>query len=88
MRPSAQPFLWKWVLFAWQWKMSKIISRSKAEHLTSFWYRGPGELGYGLLILDLKRLEIDTCIQPVNNTIVICCKDDYTTEELRFSFSC
>ena len=45
MRPSAQPFLWKWVLFAWEWK---IISTSKAEHLTSFWYRGMGELGNGL----------------------------------------
>ena len=45
MRPSAQPFLWKWVLFAWEWK---IIYLSKAEHLTSFWYRGPGELGNGL----------------------------------------
>ena len=42
MRPSAQPFLWKWVLFAWEWK---IISISKAEH---FWYRGLGELGNGL----------------------------------------
>ena len=41
--PSAQPFLWKWVLPAW-----KIVSLSKAEHLTSFWYRGPGELGNGL----------------------------------------
>ena len=40
MRPSAQPFLWRWVLFAWEWK---IISISKAEHLTSLWYRGPGE---------------------------------------------
>ena len=30
MRPSAQPFLWKWVLFAWQWK---IIFISKAEHV-------------------------------------------------------
>ena len=41
MRPSAQPFLWKWVLFAREWK---IISMSKAEHLTSFWCRGLGEL--------------------------------------------
>ena len=40
MRPSAQPFLWKWVLFAWQWKM---ISISKAENLPSFWNRGAGE---------------------------------------------
>ena len=39
MRPSAQPFIWKWVLFAWEWKITSI---SKAEHLTSFWYRGPG----------------------------------------------
>ena len=46
MRPSAQTFLWKWVLFAWEWK---IISISKAEHFTSFWYRGPGELGNGPL---------------------------------------
>ena len=37
MRPSAQTFLWKWV-FSREWK---IISISKDEHLTSFWYRGP-----------------------------------------------
>ena len=46
MRLGAQPFLWKWVLFAWEWKM---ISVSKADHLHSFWNRGPGELGNGLL---------------------------------------
>ena len=39
MRLGAQPFLWKWVLFAWEWK---IISISKAEHLPSFRNRGPG----------------------------------------------
>ena len=48
MRLGTQPFLWKWVLFAWEWKM---ISLSKAEHLPSFWNRGPGELGNGLLAL-------------------------------------
>ena len=37
--------VYKWVLFASEWK---IISTSKAEHLTSFWCRGPGELGNGL----------------------------------------
>ena len=47
MRLGAQPFLWKWVLFAWEWKM---ISTSKAEHQPSFWNRGPGELGNGLFI--------------------------------------
>jgi len=43
--PSAQPLLWKWVLFAWEWK---IMSISKAEHLTSFGYRGPenSEMAY------------------------------------------
>ena len=50
MRPSAQPFLWKWVLFAWEWK---IISISKAEHLTSFWYRGPEEIGNGQLFYNI-----------------------------------
>ena len=45
MRLDAQPFLWKWVLFAWEWKM---ISISKAVRLPSFWNRGPGELGKGL----------------------------------------
>ena len=29
----------------------KIIPISKAEQLTSFCYRGPGELGNGLLVL-------------------------------------
>ena len=48
MRPNAQPFLWKWVLFAWEWT---IISIWKAEHLISFSYRGPRELGNGLFLL-------------------------------------
>ena len=45
IRLGAQPFLWKWVFFAWEWKM---ISISKAEHLPSLWNRGPWELGNGL----------------------------------------
>ena len=46
IRPNAQPFLWKWVLFAWEWK---IIFISKAEHLNSFWCTDSGELGNGVL---------------------------------------
>ena len=46
MRLGAQPFLWKWFLFAWELKM---ISISKAEHLPSFWNRGSGKLGNGVL---------------------------------------
>ena len=46
MRLGAQTFLWKWVLFAWEWKMISIL---KAEHLPSFWNRGPEELRNGLL---------------------------------------
>ena len=52
-RPSAQPALWKWVLFGWEWK---IISISKAEHLTSFWYRGPGKLRNGLFKFSFNLL--------------------------------
>ena len=51
MRLGAQPFLWKWVLFVWEWKM---VSISKAEHLPSFWNRGPGELRNGLLEITVK----------------------------------
>ena len=53
MRPSTQPFLRKLVLFAWEWK---IISVSKAEHLTSFWYRSPGELGNNKTKEEFERL--------------------------------
>ena len=34
MKLGAQPFLWKWILFAWEWKM---ISISNVEPLPSFW---------------------------------------------------
>ena len=39
---------------AWEWKIIFISNKShnrisKAEYLTSFWNRGPGELGNGLL---------------------------------------
>ena len=63
MRPSAKPFLWKWVLFVWEWK---IISISKAVHLTSFWYRGPvnSEMAYRVHVTrsqsSLNRLLMDT----------------------------
>ena len=54
MRLGAQPFLWKWVLFAWE---RKTISISKAEHLPSFWNRGPWELGNGLFfVFDISLL--------------------------------
>ena len=36
----------KMSFIAWEWK---IISISKAAHLTSFWYRGLEELGNGLM---------------------------------------
>ena len=68
MRPSPQSFLWKWVLFAWEWK---IISISKAEHLTSFWYRGPGELGTGIIYYQFGRPQLPSnkarCKQNCNN---------------------
>ena len=47
MRPSSQPFLWKCVLFAREWKITSI---SKVDHLTLWWYRGSGEHGNGPLL--------------------------------------
>ena len=43
---GAQPLIWKWFFILMQ---IKLISTRKVEHLSSFWYRGPGELGNGLL---------------------------------------
>jgi len=45
-RLGAQPLIWKWFFILMQ---IKLISTRKVVHLTSFWYRGPGELGNGLL---------------------------------------
>ena len=44
-RLGAQPLIWKWFFILMQ---IKLLSTRKVEHLTSFWYRGPGELGNGL----------------------------------------
>ena len=35
----------------------KLISTKKVEHLTSFWYRGPGELENGLLMITKRKKE-------------------------------
>ena len=53
MRPSAQPFLWKRVLFAREYHFD-----SEADHLTSFWYRGSGnsEMAYWLMGDSLRNL--------------------------------
>ena len=48
----------KRVLFASELKM---ISISKAEHLPSFWNRGPGELGNDLLFGPRKGIRIPEC---------------------------
>ena len=54
MRLGAQPFLWKWILFAWEWKMTSI---------PSFWNRGPEELRNGLLV----RALLDTGFHAVDS---------------------
>ena len=53
MRKGAQPFLWKWVWFAWEWKM---ISISKAERLPSFWNRGPGTRKWPINFLGIAQI--------------------------------
>ena len=47
MRPSAQPFMWKWILYAWEWKRIFML---KAEHLPSFWYSARGKLANSLFL--------------------------------------
>ena len=53
MSPSARPFLWKWVLFAWEWK---IFSISKAEHALSlvFLAWGNSEMAYFITLWLLR----------------------------------
>ena len=67
MRPSAQPFLWKWVLFAGEWK---IIFKSKVKHLPSFWYRGQAELGNGLLRLNMSSTILQSVFTYVTSIYV------------------
>ena len=50
-RLGAQPLIWKWFFILMQ---IKLISTRKVEHLTSFWYRGPGELGNSLSTVSKK----------------------------------
>ena len=64
-----KPFLSKWVLFAWEWKM---ISISKAEHLLSFWSRGPGELGNGPIPCSLFHLRY---LNSAFSILELCCLD-------------
>ena len=44
-RLSANPFLWKWVLFPWK---LKLVFTSMVFYLATIWNRGTGELGNGL----------------------------------------
>ena len=60
MRQSPQLFLWKWVLFAWE---CKIISISKAAHLTSFWYRGLREHGHSPFTGPLAKTTIEQIVK-------------------------
>ena len=88
MRLGAQPFLWKWVLFAWEWKM---ISISKAEHLPSFWNRGPGELGNGLfpfnLISKLTIYSLLTLRSSTNKDALLAALTQWTRPSWHGSFN-
>ena len=58
----------------------KIISISKAEHLTSFWSRGPEELGNGLLGSgDVAQLFITCFVAPTRYYHIIACTFVYFT---------
>ena len=59
-RLGAQPLIWKWFFILMQ---IKLICTRKVEHLTSLWYRGPGELGNGLFMASAQGGDIygDEC---------------------------
>ena len=57
---------------SWEWK---IISMSMAEHLTSFWYRGPGELGNGRLshsCFQQRRKDLEEALADVVQSLELC----------------
>ena len=70
MRPSAQPFSWKWVLFAWE---GKTISTSKAEHLTSFdtEAQGNSEMAYSELKTVSKVIEMEKYFARFSNGLSV-----------------
>ena len=92
-RPGAQPFLWKWVLFACEWK---LIFPWKAEHQDSIWKRGTWQLG------NINRISCDCHIfsrafscsgsvaQSLHNFILFCVVISATIWHPRhiLSFSC
>ena len=47
---SAKPFLWKWLICMKMKLHAELIFIWKISHLYSFWNRGTGELGNGLLV--------------------------------------
>ena len=72
MKPSAQPFLWEWVLFPWEWK---IIFMSKALNLVLI--QRPWELGNYLLAR--------SCGLPISCRISIIVQ---TTKKINITFHC
>ena len=46
-----------------------MISISKAEHLPSFWNRGPGELGIGLIRINRWQKQFQCLSVVLNNKI-------------------
>ena len=64
--------MWKWVLFAWEWKM---ISISKAEHLLSFWNRRTGAISLRMQQNEKRRQYFAACKrmripEPVKSLLV------------------
>jgi len=81
MRLGAQPFLWKWVLFAWEWKM---ISISKAVYLPSFWNRRPGELVNGLLTLRFLLSFLDSYWHHKTSGNQVCYRGEVTSSSSKY----
>ena len=56
MRLGAQPFLWKWVLFAWEWKMTAPYQRLSTYPRFEREARGNSEMAY-YTILGFQKIK-------------------------------
>ena len=56
MRLGAQPFLWKWVLFAWEWKMTAPYQRRSTYPRFETEARGNSEMAY-YTILGFQKIK-------------------------------
>ena len=69
MKPSVKPFLWEWVLFAWE---QKIIFITIASHLALLWNNGLGQLRNCLFSVVVRVLGLVMYMDVAGFCLVLC----------------